>query len=139
MRERTRDTRKLYHGATTVTYRNEPLQHLDDNGVAQAQVVAPPDFPGDANPPMNNVATSRYTTRCSYCLQLINVGTPFEVLFCDGCNEPNEMNDQNLGVDHTFVVGPCCNTELADPAANYIAVDEPLATDHPVFIRRAAR
>lgn len=116
-----------------MSYRNEPLQHLYDDGVAHAQVVAPPDFPGDMNPPMNNIATSRYTTRCSYCLAEIAAGTPYEVKFCDGCGEPDEA-------DHTFVVGTCCSEDLAELiAGDFVAIDEPLATDHPVFIRRATR
>jgi hypothetical protein len=118
---------------------NVVRQHLNESGVAEAQFIAPPDFPGDMNPPMNNVATSRYTTTCSHCLTVLPPGTTYVVKFCDGCSEPDEAT-AGVYVDHTFVVGLCCDPDLAEEiAGGYAAIDEPLAFDHPVFINRAAR
>jgi hypothetical protein len=111
-------------------YSNRPLQHLEDDGSIVTQVIAPPDFPGDMNPPANNVATSRYTTRCSSCLTEIPPGTPYQVSFCDGCGEASHLgNDLYLFYthDHTFVIGTCCDTDFASElAGDYLAVDEPL-------------
>ena len=60
-----------------MAYSNNPLQHINADGGIDSQVVAPPDFPGDKNPPMNCIATSRYTTRCSHCGEVISAGTPY--------------------------------------------------------------
>jgi hypothetical protein len=111
-------------------YSNAPVQHLQADGTTTSQVVAPPDFPGDMNPPCNNVATSRYTTRCSNCLAEIPPGTPYQVGFCDGCGEPDghDVKPHMFYLyNHTFVIGTCCDADFADElAGNYLAVDEPL-------------
>lgn len=95
-------------------------QHLDQNGIIVNQIIAPPDYPGDMNPPMNNVATSRYRTACSNCTAPIEPGTPYQVNYCDGCGELDAD-------DHTFVAGACCDQDFAEQlAGNYLAIDAPL-------------
>jgi hypothetical protein len=103
-----------------MSYQPTIRQHCDQDGVISDQIIAPPDYPGDMNPPANNVATSRYTTACSRCHAPIEPGTPYLVGYCDGCNEPDDD-------DHTFVIGQCCDHDFADElAGNYLAIDAPL-------------